>query len=182
MKGGDCESARGHRHAERLRHGEDRQPRVRADHPDDRATARQGPIRYRGCLVVYANDAHLPQDFELWVWDDHAMAGTRGAEIILELAAAEGDFVLPKRTYASFQETGLDPLLRQFGVDTLILTGQQRTSASATRRPTPPSDTLLVVMRFSPATIDSVRISRSRTDSLSSWTKPPLTAEYEASL
>src|SRR3990170_4608347 len=75
-------------------------------------------------IVVYANDAHLPGDFELRVWGDHAMAGTPGAEIIPELAAAPGDFVLPKRTYSSFFETGLDPLLRQFGVDTLVVTGQ----------------------------------------------------------
>jgi nicotinamidase-related amidase len=75
-------------------------------------------------LVVYANDAHLPNDFELRVWGDHAMAGTRGAQIIAELAAHDGDFVLPKRFYSSFHETGLDPLLRQFGVDTLVLTGQ----------------------------------------------------------
>jgi nicotinamidase-related amidase len=75
-------------------------------------------------LVVYANDAHLPEDFELKVWGEHAMAGTPGADIIPELVAAEGDFVLPKRTYSSFHETGLDPLLRQFGVDTLVLTGQ----------------------------------------------------------
>lgn len=66
-------------------------------------------------LVVYADDAHLPQDFELQVWGEHAMAGTAGAEIIPELAA--GDLVLPKRTYSSFHETGLDPLLRQFRVE-----------------------------------------------------------------
>lgn len=75
-------------------------------------------------MVVYANDAHLPGDFELKVWGEHAMAGTRGAEIIPELAAAETDFVLPKRAYSSFHETGLDPLLRQFGVDEVVLTGQ----------------------------------------------------------
>lgn len=75
-------------------------------------------------LVVYANDAHLPNDFELRVWGEHAMAGTPGAEIIPELSAAEGDFVLPKRTYSSFHETGLDELLRQFEVRTVVLTGQ----------------------------------------------------------
>ena len=75
-------------------------------------------------IVAYANDAHLPKDFELKVWGEHAMAGTPGADVIPELAAAEGEFVLPKRTYSSFHETGLDPLLRQFGVDTLVLTGQ----------------------------------------------------------
>lgn len=75
-------------------------------------------------IVVYANDAHLPSDFELAVWGEHAMAGTAGAEVIPELAATEGDFVLPKRTYSSFHETGLDPLLRQFGAETIVLTGQ----------------------------------------------------------
>jgi nicotinamidase-related amidase len=75
-------------------------------------------------LVVYANDAHLPKDFELKVWGEHAMAGTLGAEIIPALASAPGDFVLPKRTYSSFYGTGLDPLLRQFGVDTLVGSGQ----------------------------------------------------------
>jgi nicotinamidase-related amidase len=75
-------------------------------------------------LVVYANDAHFPGDFELKVWGEHAMAGTEGAEIIPEVAAAAGDFVLPKRFYSSFHETGLDSLLRQHGVETIVLTGQ----------------------------------------------------------
>jgi nicotinamidase-related amidase len=75
-------------------------------------------------MVVFSNDAHLPQDFELKVWGEHAMAGTKGAEIVPELPVEPTDFVLPKRTYSAFYETGLDPLLRQFGVDTLIVTGQ----------------------------------------------------------
>lgn len=75
-------------------------------------------------LVVYANDAHLAHDFELAVWGEHAMAGTPGAEIIPALAAAPGDIILPKRAYSCFYETGLEPLLRQYGVDTLVLTGQ----------------------------------------------------------
>lgn len=75
-------------------------------------------------MVVFANDAHLPNDFELKVWGEHAMAGTEGARIIPELPLEPGDFVLPKRTYSAFYETGLDPLLRQFGADTLVVTGQ----------------------------------------------------------
>lgn len=75
-------------------------------------------------IVVYANDAHLPGDFELEVWGEHAMAGTAGAEIIPELAAAGSDIVLPKRFYSSFHETGLDPLLRQLGVEEIVLAGQ----------------------------------------------------------
>lgn len=33
-------------------------------------------------LVVYANDAHLPRDFEVAMWGEHAMAGSTGAAII----------------------------------------------------------------------------------------------------
>jgi nicotinamidase-related amidase len=53
------------------------------------------------------------------------MAGTSGAQIIPELPAAPGSLILPKRTYSSFNETGLDPPLCQFGVDIVVLTGQQ---------------------------------------------------------
>ncbi len=80
--------------------------------------------RDKDWMVVFANDAHLPHDFELKIWGKHAMAGTDGAAIIPELPIEPTDFVLPKRTYSAFYETGLDPLLRQFGVDTLVLTGQ----------------------------------------------------------
>jgi nicotinamidase-related amidase len=79
--------------------------------------------RERGWPVVFANDAHLPGDVEERVWGPHAMAGTPGAAVIPELAPREGDLVLPKRFYSAFHETGLDPLLRQNGVDTVILTG-----------------------------------------------------------
>lgn len=75
-------------------------------------------------VVVYANDAHLPHDFELKVWGEHAMAGTDGAAVLAELQPAASDFVIPKRTYSAFYDTGLDSLLRQFEVDTVILTGQ----------------------------------------------------------
>ena len=90
-----------------------------------------------GWLIAYVNDAHLPQDFELKVWGEHAMAGTPGAKVIPELASQEGEFELQKRTYSAFHETGLDALLRQFGVDQVVLVGQlahiciQHTSADA---------------------------------------------------
>lgn len=74
--------------------------------------------------VVYANDAHLPGDFEERVWGPHALAGTPGAAVIPELAPQPGDLELPKRHYSSFYETGLDGFLRQNGVDTVILVGQ----------------------------------------------------------
>jgi nicotinamidase-related amidase len=80
--------------------------------------------REQGWPVVYANDAHLPGDFEERVWGPHALAGSPGARVIAELEPQEGDHVLPKRFYSAFYETGLDSLLRQSGVDTLIICGQ----------------------------------------------------------
>ncbi len=79
--------------------------------------------RGRGVPIIYTNDAHLSVDFELTKWGKHAMKGTKGAEVIPQLKPATGDYVLEKRTYSSFFETGLDPLLRKLRVDTIVLTG-----------------------------------------------------------
>ena len=80
--------------------------------------------RSQGWLVVFANDAHLPGDYEEQVWGPHALAGTPGADVIPALAPRAGDITLPKRFYSSFYETGLASLLRQNGVEEVILTGQ----------------------------------------------------------
>ena len=74
--------------------------------------------------VIYSNDAHYPQDHEVVArWGKHAIKGTRGAEVIPELKPTEKDYILEKRTYSSFYETGLDPLLRSLDVKTVILGG-----------------------------------------------------------
>jgi nicotinamidase-related amidase len=78
--------------------------------------------------VIYSNDAHYPQDVEVTrKWGKHAIKGTKGAEVIPELKPAEKDYVVEKRTYSGFYETGLDPLLRSLhkgdGVKTVILGG-----------------------------------------------------------
>ena len=80
--------------------------------------------RANGWLVVYANDAHLPGDYEEKVWGPHALAGTPGAEVVPEIAPQPSDHVLPKRFYSSFYETGLESLLDQNGVEEIIITGQ----------------------------------------------------------
>ncbi|PJE73293.1 MAG: nicotinamidase [Candidatus Tagabacteria bacterium CG10_big_fil_rev_8_21_14_0_10_40_13] len=96
--------------------------------------------RKKHWLVVYVNDAHLPGDPEEKVWGVHALAGTPGAQVIKTLKPQKGDVILPKRTYSSFYETGLDLLLRQNGVTTIIITGQhthicvRHTSADAFAR------------------------------------------------
>lgn len=73
--------------------------------------------------VIYVSDAHLDVDRELEIWGPHSMKGTKGAEIIRELPVVKGDYILEKRTYSGFFETGLDSLLRDLKVDSIIVTG-----------------------------------------------------------
>jgi nicotinamidase-related amidase len=78
--------------------------------------------------VIYSNDAHLPVDEEVVErWGKHAIKGTEGAEVIPQLKPQKRDYVVEKRTYSGFHETGLDMLLRGLyhgeGVKTVILTG-----------------------------------------------------------
>ncbi|MEM3626762.1 MAG: isochorismatase family cysteine hydrolase [Candidatus Bathyarchaeia archaeon] len=84
--------------------------------------------RKHGIPVIYSNDAHLPEDVEVvQKWGKHAIKGTKGAEVIPELKPAATDYIVEKRTYSGFFETGLDPLLRSLyqgeGVKTVILGG-----------------------------------------------------------
>jgi nicotinamidase-related amidase len=84
--------------------------------------------RKKGIPVIYSNDAHFPEDAEVvHKWGKHAIKGTKGAEVIPELKPAKKDYVLEKRTYSGFYETGLDSLLRSLyhgeGVKTVILGG-----------------------------------------------------------
>lgn len=80
--------------------------------------------RKAGVPVIFCNDAHIKGvDWELKLWGDHAIAGTEGAEVIPELKLSEQDYVVPKRRYSGFFQTDLDILLRELGVDTVIMTG-----------------------------------------------------------
>ncbi len=80
--------------------------------------------RRAGVPVVFCNDAHLKGiDREFEVWGEHAIAGTKGAEVIPELGLCEKDYVVPKRRYSGFFHTDLDLLLRELGVDTVVMTG-----------------------------------------------------------
>jgi nicotinamidase-related amidase len=79
--------------------------------------------RAAGVLVVYATDAHTPDDCELVKWPPHAMKGTKWAEIVPELAPRPGDLVLGKTTYSPFVSTRIDEELRNRGITTLYVTG-----------------------------------------------------------
>lgn len=82
-----------------------------------------GEAREAEVPVIFVSDAHLPEDFEMELWGEHAMKGTEGAQIIPELAPEDTDYTLEKRTYSAFYDTGLDQLLRSLGVETLYVTG-----------------------------------------------------------
>ena len=75
--------------------------------------------RAKGFPVIYANDSHTPEvDKEFKVWGPHAVEGTPGAEVI-------DDIIVPKKTYSAFFSTPLDLILRELGVDTVVITGWQ---------------------------------------------------------
>lgn len=80
--------------------------------------------RKAGVPVIFSNDAHIAGiDRELKLWGDHAIAGTKGAEVIPELKLSDRDYVVPKRRYSGFFQTDLDILLKELGVKTVIMTG-----------------------------------------------------------
>lgn len=80
--------------------------------------------RNNGVAVVFCNDAHLKDiDQELKLWGEHAIAGTLGAAIIPELEQCDKDYVVPKRRYSGFFHTDLDLLLKELGIDTVVMTG-----------------------------------------------------------
>ena len=80
--------------------------------------------RKKGVPVIYSNDSHLRGiDHELKLWGDHAIRGTKGAEVIPELEPEESDYIVPKRRYSGFYQTDLGLLLNELGVDTVIITG-----------------------------------------------------------
>lgn len=79
--------------------------------------------REKGVPVIYVNDSHAPDDQEFGRWGEHAVAGTRGSEVIGELAPEKGDHVIEKRRYSGFFETGLDGLLNRLGIEHVVVTG-----------------------------------------------------------
>jgi len=80
--------------------------------------------RKNGMPVIFTNDAHLPGvDKELELWGNHSVKGTKGAEVVPQIAPVEGDFVIYKRRYNAFFQTDLHLLLTELGADTVIITG-----------------------------------------------------------
>ena len=80
--------------------------------------------RAAGMPVVFTNDAHIPGiDRELALWGTHGIAGTPEAQTSPLLDPQPTDYVVEKRRYSGFFQTGLLLLLNELGVDTLICCG-----------------------------------------------------------
>jgi len=81
--------------------------------------------RKRGFLVVYGCDSRYPDDFLFKRLGEkpRTIRGTKGVEVIDELAPEQGDVVVEKRMLSVFFGTDLDFTLRHRGVSTIIVTG-----------------------------------------------------------
>ena len=79
--------------------------------------------RAEGLPVIYVCDRHLSDDPEFKVWPPHAVEGTAGAEVIDELKPQEGERMIFKTTYSGFCHTDMEQILREMGVEELVITG-----------------------------------------------------------
>jgi len=95
--------------------------RVRAIIPKVEHLIRE--FRGRGEPILYACDAHRPDDLEFQAFPAHCLKGSWGAEIIPELAPQPGDRVIEKTRFDAFFRTELEEVLRELGVSELWLCG-----------------------------------------------------------
>ena len=79
--------------------------------------------REAGVPVIYSQDWHGPDDPEFKTWPAHCVANTWGAEIVDELKPTARDRLVKKVTYDVFFRTEMEDLLKELGVDTVIVTG-----------------------------------------------------------
>lgn len=81
--------------------------------------------RQKGMPVIYLCDTHAVDDaeFRKFNWPPHAVAGTKGAEVVEELKPLPSDIVVPKTTYSGFYGTALESLLKKLDIHRLRLTG-----------------------------------------------------------
>jgi nicotinamidase-related amidase len=81
--------------------------------------------RSAGMPIVFCDDAHIPGvDKELDLWGEHGIKGKAVPNPLLAAGSGERDFIVPKRRYSGFFGTELDLLLRELGVHTLIVVGE----------------------------------------------------------
>ncbi len=73
--------------------------------------------------VIYVNDHHYINDFEIMIWGKHAMADTDGSKVFAAIAPQEGEYIIEKHTYSGFYGTPLEFILRTNKIDAIMLVG-----------------------------------------------------------
>ncbi len=88
--------------------------------------------RERGIRIVYTAHVHRRDGSDMGLYDDLyspvadrscLVDGTPGAEIFPDLAPAPGEHIIKKHRYSAFFATDLDLILREWGIDTVIVSG-----------------------------------------------------------
>ena len=88
--------------------------------------------RDKGIRVIYTAHVHRRDGSDMGLYDDlyspiadrsSLVDGTEGVEIFNDLAPAPGEHVIKKHRYSGFFGTDLDIILREWGVDTVIICG-----------------------------------------------------------
>jgi nicotinamidase-related amidase len=88
--------------------------------------------RAHGIKVVYTTHVHRDDGSDMGMYDDlyppiaeraALIDGTEGVQIYPGLAPAPGEHVIKKHRYSGFFATDLDLILREWGVDTVVITG-----------------------------------------------------------
>src|SRR5438132_4056935 len=88
--------------------------------------------RDAGIKIIYTAHVHRRDGSDMGLFDDmHApiakraalVDGTPGVDIYPDLAPAPGEHVIKKHRYSGFFGTDLDIILREWGVDTVIISG-----------------------------------------------------------
>ncbi|MFC2022537.1 cysteine hydrolase family protein [Chloroflexota bacterium] len=83
-----------------------------------------GICREKAIPIVYSNDALMPDDFLFHTrMKPHAIKGTAGARVIKELKPEASDIIMPKPRFSAFFGTELDGILKNIGIDTLVICG-----------------------------------------------------------
>jgi len=88
--------------------------------------------RDAGIKIIYTAHVHRSDGSDMGLFDDMhppianrdaLVDGTPGVEIYPELAPATGEHVIKKHRYSGFFGTDLDIILREWGIDTVIVSG-----------------------------------------------------------
>jgi len=81
--------------------------------------------REKDIPVIYVCDSHEENDPEFirMGWLPHAIAGSKGAQVIEELEPLTGDKVVTKKGYSGFFNTSLEEELKKGGISELLVTG-----------------------------------------------------------